>query len=445
MVALWTLLLWWLVALPAGAIDPDSPRRTPVVEAVAKATPAVVAIEVDVASRSPFLRFGNEARRGEGSGVIIDSEGVILTNAHVVDGAIAVRVRLADNREFEAQVVALDAPADLAVLRIKGASNLPVLPLGDSDDLLLGETVIAIGNPLGLGLTVSTGVVASTARDLPVGDGPVQTWIQTDAAINPGNSGGALIDLEGRLVGINTFIRRDAEGIGFAIPVSRAHKVAADLLTYGEVQLPWLGVTIADVPVGRRGHRGAHTAALVREVVAGGPASQAGLSKGDVLLSVGHHRVTSRADVNARLAERAPGDTVMIEVQRADGTRVVPVATGRAPGELSSAQVEALLGVRFEPSKGGLVAVQVRRDGVWVREGLATGDVLVAIDGRPLSDLSALRVAISRAVAHHRPALWATVARGRYLGTLELKLYTSGKLLGSPRVVTPRSQGLQRR
>ncbi len=415
------LLLSCSLGLPAAhAVPDDSPRRTPIVEAVAVATPAVVAIEVEVAVRSPFLLFGQEMSRGEGSGVIVDKDGVVLTNAHVVDGASALTVRLSDGRSFPARVVAVDGPADIAVLKVDGARGLPVLPMADSDDLLLGETVIAIGNPLGLGLTVSTGVVASTARDLPVGDGPVQTWIQTDAAINPGNSGGALIDLEGRLIGINTFIRRDAEGVGFAIPVNRVRKVAADLLAYGEVQLPWLGVTLIDVPGGRRGHPGARTAALVRMVDGRGPAAAAGMVPGDVVLTVDGHRIMSRADLNARLAEKQPGDAVVLGVQRPTGDVSFPVTSARLPAKMGRRVVDQGLGVAFRGVPGGLLAATVEPDGAWARSGLLAGDVLVAVDGDPVSSVDDLVHALDRAIARHRSSIWVTAARGRHRGTIEL-------------------------
>jgi len=422
-----TLVLWMATGPAVAHADPiDSVRRTPVVDAVARATPAVVAIEVEVEVRNPFLLFGQGVGRGEGSGVIIADDGTVLTNAHVVDGATALTVVLADGRRFPARVVALDASADLAVLKVSGAESLPVLPLGDSDALMLGETAIAIGNPLGLGLTVSTGVIASTARDLSVGDGPVQTWIQTDAAINPGNSGGALIDLEGRLIGINTFIRADAQGIGFAIPVNRARKVAADLLAFGEVQQPWLGVTVVDVPargsVGFRGHPGAGSAALLRAVEPGGPGAKAGLRPGDVVLQVDGHKVHSRADLNARLAERRPGDTVALVLNRGRGQASVRVQSSGLPRHLGSGILSTSMGVDLRPTRGGLLAEKVVPDGHWVRAGLQQGDVLVAVDGRPVPSLREVVEALDRALARHRPTVWVTVARGRYRGTLELTL-----------------------
>lgn len=401
----------------AWGVPADSPRRTPVVEAVARATPAVVAIQVEATVRSPFMFFGPQRATSEGSGVIIASDGVVLTNAHVVDGAHDVRVLLADGRAFPATVVALDADADLAVLRLAGATGLPVLPLGDSDDLLLGETVIAIGNPLGLGLTVSTGVVASTARDLPVGNGPVQTWIQTDAAINPGNSGGALVDLEGRLIGINTFIRRDAEGVGFAIPAQRARKIAGDLLAFGSVQLPWLGVVLADgrAPSGE-------PVVVVASVAAEGPGAKAGLAPGDRVLSLDGHRVSSRADINARLAERAPGTVARVEVARQGGAMSARVTTGRPPDDAGRVARSRALGVGFAPAQGGVVATEVNPQGSWARAGLLPGDLLFAVDGQPVSGVEDLEARLTAAVGRHRGSVWVAVARGPHRGTLELSL-----------------------
>ncbi|MCB9663280.1 MAG: trypsin-like peptidase domain-containing protein [Alphaproteobacteria bacterium] len=419
-----TLALLAVLLLPvvAHAVPADDVRRTPVVEAVERATPAVVTVKVEVRVDSPFRFFREERRASEGSGVIIDGRGLVLTNAHVVDGATRVEVHLQDERAFAADVLAQDGELDLAVLQLRGASDLPVIALGDSSDLLLGETVIAIGNPLGLGLTVSTGVLSSTGRDVPVGQGPVQTYLQTDAAINPGNSGGALVDLHGRLVGINTFIHASAEGVGFAIPVNRATKIAADLLAYGEVQVPWLGATFADVGRGRLGGAWAAGALLVERVEPGGPAARAGLRPGDLVGQLDGHRILTRADLNARLAERRPGVTVRLQVLRGDRSEELAVVAAQVGAGIGAVRLAQGVGVQVQPVQGGLQVTQATREGSWVAAGLRVGDVILGVDGVRTASVAALTEALDRAMARHRGRAWFTVARGPYQGTKELPL-----------------------
>jgi S1-C subfamily serine protease len=210
---------------PVLPISQDRPstasRSNPVVEVAARAAPAVVSIGCEVPTQSPFQIFysGRSTSTSQGSGAVIRADGVVLTNAHVVEGATRITATLPDETSYEATVVGLDSELDLAVLQLEGAQGLPTIPLGSSSDLLLGETVIAIGNPFGLGHTLTTGVVSSRSRTLEVGERVFQDYVQTDAGINPGNSGGPLLNIHGELIGINTAIRRDAENIGFAIPV----------------------------------------------------------------------------------------------------------------------------------------------------------------------------------------------------------------------------------
>jgi serine protease Do len=407
----------------SGAAAPD-PRRTPVVLAVERATPSVVTITVEVQTASPFLLFGGGGRSGasQGSGVIIAPDGVVLTNAHVVDGARRISVFLQDGRSFEADVVAQDTSIDLAVLRLNGASGLPTIAIGDSGGLLLGEPAIAIGNPYGLGLTVSTGVIASIGRDVSSGEGPTQTYIQTDAAINPGNSGGALVNIHGELIGINTFIHSAAEGIGFAIPVSRARKVADDLLNFGSVQVPWLGCDLVNID--RRALSGelAKGAVLVQRVDAGGPAEKAGLRAGDLLYEVDGHHTATRGDVNARLSERSPGQTVRVSVVRGDATKALEVVTQRAPADLGTRSLEEVLGVGVAAVRGGLEVSRAAAGGSWTGAGLRAGDVILAVEGMRLRDPEQLATVLGEARARHRGSVWFTVYRAPYQGSVEVRI-----------------------
>jgi S1-C subfamily serine protease len=414
---LWTLLP--LLALAPPALAADDLRRTPVVEAVQRATPAVVAIEVEVAPSNPFAASHVSA----GSGVIIRADGVVLTNAHVVEGARAIRANLEDGTAYEAEVLALDADLDLAVLQLKGASGLPVVELADSDALMLGETAIAVGNPLGLGMTVSIGVVSSVEREVQLRQGIAQTFIQTDAAINPGNSGGALIDIHGRLIGVNTAIRADAEGIGFAIPVNRARKVADDLVHYGTVRGPWLGCDVTDID--RRRLRGTpldEGAVLVTRVWPGSAAHRAGVEPGDLLFEIDGSRVRSRADLNARLADRAPGDSLRARWVHDGAVASSTLRTTDLPATTGEQSLTGIVGIEVEPSSKGLLVTAARVDGSWAKARLRAGDLILGADGRRLRTLDDLLQAIQRARAQHRPQVLFAVQRGRYQGYMAVEI-----------------------
>ncbi len=396
-------------------------RRTPVVEAVEKATPAVVAIEVETGSGNPFFASVGPS---QGSGVVIDSGGIVLTNAHVVEGALRIKVTSENGDAYTAQVLAMEPNLDLAVLQLRDAEDLPTIELANSDALLLGETAIAIGNPLGLGLTVSTGIVSSTDRQVELRDGVKQSFIQTDAAINPGNSGGALVDIEGRLIGVNTAIRADAEGIGFAIPVNRARKVAEDLVHYGTVKAPWLGCDVVDINVRRLQRTAlADGAVQVARVWHDGPARAAGLRIGDLLFEVQGDRVRSRADLNARLAELTPGATVRVRWIREGDVHSGELATTEVPSGTAAFGVGQVLGVELRSlGAKGLAVVHAEASGTWMRARLRAGDLIVGVDGRAVVSEDDLHTAIRRARAQHRAEVLFTVRRGAYQGHVAVEI-----------------------
>lgn len=395
-------------------------RRTPIVEAVEKATPSVVALEVEVPSQSPFLFGGPRVAESQGSGVILDDNGIVLTNAHVVQGATRIRAHTQDGRVFEAQPVAVESQLDLAVLKLEDATGLVEIELGDSDDLLLGETTIAIGNPYGLGLTVSTGVVASKTRDVEIQAGVVQTYIQTDAAINPGNSGGALVDLNGRLIGINTAIRAEAEGIGFAIPVNRARKIADDLLHYGSVRAPWLGCDFREIQDRRLASTALARGALqVVAVHPGGPCAKAGVEPGDLALTIDGRTTANRADLNAWLASKKPGDTVVFESIREGRRALHELATRDLPKDAATRAL-ARLGVSLFERDGLLIVERADPEGSWARARLRAGDVLLAVDGVRVHDVDELLVRLAAGKARHQPTALFAVRRGRVRGHVEV-------------------------
>ncbi|HYM39254.1 MAG TPA: trypsin-like peptidase domain-containing protein [Thermoplasmata archaeon] len=300
-------------------------------QAVERAGASTVSISVAGAFQGP--PFGPYARRGIGSGVVLDTQGHILTNAHTVDGAERILVGLGDGRVLGGRVLGADADTDVAVVQVDG-DHLQPAELGDSDRLKVGQPVLAIGNPLGLpgGPTVTSGVVSSLQRNIRLGDGDGLQVIQTDAAVNPGNSGGPLVDLQGRVIALNAATIPYAEGIGFAIPINVARDVAAQIIGHGKVQRPWLGVVGYDVD-----RRLAHYYQLsvsqgvfLVELSEGGPARAAGLRVGDVLTSLDGNPLGGVSDLVEALRGKKIGDTVEVGYER-QGGRTVRIPLGTRP------------------------------------------------------------------------------------------------------------------
>jgi len=300
-------------------------------------TPAVVSIQVRTSGQNSEqgpedLFEGPPSRQNLGSGVIISPEGHVVTNNHVVKNAGAIQVQLADKRQFEARLVGTNASTDLAVVKIDGEGNFPVLPFGNSERVQVGDWVVAIGNPFRLTSTVTAGIVSALGRQLNIIEDQfrIEDFIQTDAAINPGNSGGALVNLDGELVGINTAIASGTggyEGYGFAIPSALVERIATDLIAYGEVRRGYLGVSIrgmdAEVAdeVGLEDIHGVYVA----DVRGGSAADQAGLQSGDVIEAVEDERVNSPGALQSEVALHRPGDVVRVRVWREGTTQTLEV------------------------------------------------------------------------------------------------------------------------
>ncbi|TVM17205.1 peptidase [Oceanidesulfovibrio indonesiensis] len=410
----------WLAA-PVRAQTADI-RRTPVVRAVEKASPAVVNITTDrEVTRempfgpgsdmlAPFFRefFGDLPKRSYnhqsmGSGVIIDGQrGLVLSNAHVISGATSVRARLADGREFQAQLVGSDPDFDLAVLRLEDASNLPQVPLGDSDDILIGETVIAIGNPFGFTHTVTTGVISAVKRSIRTDHGVYTDFIQTDAAINPGNSGGPLLNLHGELIGINTAIHAQAEGIGFAIPVNKAKRVVGELLGRGRVSPVWLGLAGQNIDPGTASYFGLKTleGMIITNVYAGLPGAAAGLKPGDVLLTVQGVQVQDKEHYLAMLQNFVRGEKLTLEVLR-DGNRF---RTTASPTAYTTEEALAMARDRWgmvlsgNDNRRGLALENVLPQSPAGNLGLRRGDVLLQVGGMEIQS----RDDFAKAFMRHR-------------------------------------------
>lgn len=269
---------------------------------------------------------------GSGSGIIMQADGVILTNAHVVGAARQVEIGLADGRVLQGQVVGRDPTIDVAVVRVE-ASGLPAAPVGDSDQLQVGQAAIAIGNPLGLERTVTSGVVSAINRS-PRGFG-LDELIQTDAAISPGNSGGPLLDSRGQVIGMNTAVIRapGAEGLGFAIPINLAKDVVQQVLTTGRVTRAFLGIEYRDIDeqLARQFGLPVQQGVIVAAVGRGTPADRAGIRPGDIITQIGNTEVTQGGDLRRALRARQPGDRVEIELRRRDGSETVTARLVEAP------------------------------------------------------------------------------------------------------------------
>ncbi|HLV95662.1 MAG TPA: Do family serine endopeptidase [Candidatus Acidoferrales bacterium] len=320
----------------------------------------------------PFFQqfFGNqfgqnmqpqpEREQSLGSGVILTSDGTIITNNHVVDGATDIKVSLADKREFTAKVIGTDKPSDIAVLKIN-ATGLPTLPIGDSSKLQVGDVVLAIGDPFGIGETATMGIVSAKGRGGHLGIETYEDFIQTDAAINPGNSGGALIDLHGNLVGINTAIATGGGGggnvgIGFAIPIDMAHKVMDQIVEHGKVIRGYLGLLPEDVSASLAKQFGLSqaTGALVASVEKDTPASRAGLKQGDIVLKVNGQTVDSANDLRLLISQSQPGASVNLTIWRDNKTQDVKVTLAELP------QQNAQNGASEGNGSGTMQGVQVQ-------------------------------------------------------------------------------------
>lgn len=325
----------------ATAAPPYEPDSEPIVRAVRKAAPAVVSIDTTARQQYRIMddMFGEvevrtrEVPTGAGSGVLLEN-GYVLTNQHVVGDAVetggSINLTLADGRQFKALAVGADRATDIALLKVQNPKNLPVIPLGIEDALTPGQTVIAIGNPVGLSASVSSGVVSALGRPLSMEDRTYENLIQTDTAINPGNSGGALIDLAGRLVGINTLVRSDAQNIGFAIPLSTALRIAESLKQYGKVRRPDIGVIPGDLNP-RIARKIGVTGVGVAGVFRGSPAAAAGLQRNDVIVSINGKAVSDSATYRKTLEGLKIGQAVTLSVWRRGEIGTTKVQLAEAP------------------------------------------------------------------------------------------------------------------
>ncbi|MFN0197012.1 MAG: trypsin-like peptidase domain-containing protein [Planctomycetaceae bacterium] len=405
-----TILMTLLLSAAGPGIPSDASelRETPLVRAIKRSKLAVVNIHSEkTAPQNDILISTSRTRKvnGMGSGVIFDERGYIVTNYHVVDGVDSLRVTLFDGSTYNAEVVSYDRDHDLAVIKISANEPLTIMPAGTSSDLMLGETVIAVGNAFGYEHTVTSGIVSALGRDVEVtAKQSYKNLIQTDASINPGNSGGPLLNLDGEVVGINVAIRAGAQRIGFAIPIDDARKIIAKLISSRDLSHLEHGIVTRDEKQGevRR--------LIVEKAMPNGPAEQAGLQAGDEIVKVGDLEVTDGADLERALIEKKAGETIAVAIRRNGSMESIPmtlVANQTAPNNLNVAVDKTIirannldevqeqawdrLGVRFSelPSsqvdlvgpryRGGLKILDVREGSPAAQSGIHSGDILVGL------------------------------------------------------------------
>jgi serine protease Do len=446
------MILWGLVSAPAIAHDTGN-RRTPIVTAIEHAGPAVVNIFTEEAPRqmkNPFRNFMGDhlfekffddfyrqeesGRRSLGSGVIIDPKGYILTNEHVVAKAVRVKVTLIDNREFEGRVVGADIKSDLAVIKIDPDRPLPYVKMGRSDDLMIGETVVAIGNPFGLKHTVTTGIISALDRTIRASKKQVYNdFIQVDASINPGNSGGPLLNINGSLIGINTAIFKEAQGIGFAIPIDKARRIVDDLLQYGKVRRGWLGVSVQDLTPKVARHFGLDHVhgVLVTNVFRKSPAKRAGLRPGDILLGIDSHEIADKPDYFRRVASYTVGDSFKLDFLHDGRHRRAHVHISPISPDAADEMAKQWLGVSVTDinwkrakryniiARNGVVVTKVRRSGPSGEVGILPGDVIRQMNESKIRNVDEFNTAILEAGKLSSVLLLVQRGRNAYYVTLE--------------------------
>ncbi|MCL6582119.1 MAG: DegQ family serine endoprotease [bacterium] len=345
---------------------------------------------------------GDLKRKSLGSGFIISKDGYILTNNHVVKDAEDIKITLTSKNEYEAKIVGSDEDMDIALLKIETKEDLPVVRLGDSDRLEIGEWVVAIGNPFGLEHTVTAGIVSAKWR--PIGQGPYDSFIQTDASINPGNSGGPLLNIRGEVVGINTAITAEGQGIGFAIPINMVKEVMAELKEKGKITRGWLGLVIQKVTpdlaksFGLKENRGA----LVAEVVEGSPADKAGIKQGDVIISFNGKEINEYTDLSRMAGLTRPGTKVRLELIRDMKKKEVEVEIGTFSSEAAVAKgpVETELGMtlqnitpeladHFDLSEtSGVLVTNVIPGSAADKANIRRGDIIIEVNRQKVANVS---------------------------------------------------------
>ena len=405
------LINYFFLFIPLFSIfaSEQKARENEVVRAFRKAGPAVVsikAIRVEISRTNWFgfprekfwsdffdnFFFGPEIRREQeniGSGVIIAPNGYILTNQHVIEGAEKILVVLLSGEQYQAKVIGADTRSDLAVLKIDPKKPLPYLPMGTSSDLMIGETLIAIGNPFGLGPTLTVGVASALHRRIKIDNRVYGEFIQTDASINPGNSGGALLNILGELVGITTAIYANAQGIGFAIPIDKAKRIVDDLVKYGEVHPGWLGLELQPLTEKMRSALSlpSNNGILIVKVWENSPADKAGLKPGMVILEIDHQAVSSLWDYKFLLSEITVGDRVKIKYFDQGKIKETELISQEYPWDLAPQLCWKLLGIEVKSTPRGVMISRVDPDSPAGQAGIGRGDIIIRFNQKDIFSL----------------------------------------------------------
>lgn len=453
----------------AGAAQPaqkmvneSSGLATAIIEVAKACVPAVVHIEVTERSEipNPLLPFENDPffryffgapkqmpkkfkqeRVGVGTGMIIDKQGHILTNHHVAGGASKIKVTLSDGTQYDATVIGTDPKTDLAVIKIPSKGDLPFLTFTDSDQVQVGQWVVAIGQPRNLAQSVTQGIISAKHRAGITDPSSYQDFLQTDAAINPGNSGGPLLDLKGQIVGVNSAILSESggfEGIGFAIPSNMAVRVVDQLIRNGKVIRGWMGVSVQDLTPDLAKSFGLQfpKGALIADVAKDGPADKAGLKRGDVILAYQGKEIADSSALRNAVANTSPGQEEPVTIWRAKKKEEVRIKIGNAD-ELTKALVVSLkdrLGAELRPltaqesqrygmaSPGGVLIKSIDPKGILGKAGFEVGDAILTINGDPISGLEGLAAILGEIKPHEKVTLLAVDHRTGQMGNVEIEL-----------------------
>jgi len=448
----WVFVLFLVLGPSLAFAEEHYNRRTPLVRAVEKVGPAVVNIyttEISRSARNPFRSFGNNLfdqffrdfipptenqRRSLGSGVLINGEGFILTNEHVIAKAAKIHVTLSDKQEFEASVIGADIKSDLAIIKINSAKPLPYVEMGRSDDLMIGEQVLAIGNPFGLQHTVTTGIISALNRNIRAGENMVYSdFIQLDASINPGNSGGPLLNINGSLIGINTAIYQKAEGIGFAIPIDHAKRIVDELIRYGKVRRGWLGVSVQelDAQLLRHFKLDRQRGVLVVGVAENSPAGQAGLKRGDIIIAIDDHEVKGKSDFRGRMASYTVSSSIRFSILRDGKVLEHRVRVTAIPKSYVKEFTRTWLGLHIQQNSErfaranrlmtskGMVVMEVVPNSAGGRIGINPGDVIRQMNQKRVDTEEDYNKAVAEINNPDRILLLVQRGRQGYYVTLE--------------------------
>lgn len=371
-------------------------RENAIVKVVKKVSPAVVSISSKQRVENPFF-FGDfwdffglgpqfdwegptREEQSLGSGFIVDPSGYILTNEHVVLSGQNIQVTTASGKTYPAKLVGAAPDSDLALLKIDSKESLPYLELGNSDDIMIGETVIAVGNPFGLSKTVTTGVISATGRTVNAGKRSYSDFLQTDAAINPGNSGGPLLNILGKVIGVNTAIIKNAQGIGFAIPINRAKRVMEQLKTYGKIKPLWLGILVIDPSERYKKKMQIDYGVVVAKTYPFAHTGAIKFKEGDIIQKINGKKIETTGDYNAQMSVLQQNQNVSVEIVRKEGRKNLVVKSAYLPDSLTVAMAWELLGLKVLDGRRGVVVSEVKNNSPAYFVGLEKGDLIVSVE-----------------------------------------------------------------